>query len=419
MNHPQRSFAIEVVERLRAAGYVAYWAGGCVRDELLGLAPKDYDVATSATPLQVVEVFGRNRTLAVGAAFGVMIVRGPRAAGQLDVATFREDASYSDGRHPDAVAFSTPERDAQRRDFTINGLFFDPLANEVLDFVDGQADLQAGVVRAIGDARERFNEDKLRMLRAVRFTAVFGFELEPRTRAAIEAMAAEITVVSPERIGMELRAMLAHASRGQAMALLREIGLLQYVLPDLAGAAEANPSAWDEALRVLAALQNPTSATALAALLLPLGTPERAARDSATAALGPATAHRLRWTNKEGERTQWLLRHLERMATVDQEDWPRAQRLLIEEGMPELVRLYEALTSTENRQVAWCREKLALAPETLNPVPLLTGRDLKQHGLSPGPEFKTLLEAVRDAQLAGEIRSRDEALELAARLLSS
>jgi tRNA nucleotidyltransferase/poly(A) polymerase len=400
---------------LRSAGYVAYWAGGCVRDELLGRTPKDYDVATNATPAQVVEVFGQRRTLAVGASFGVMIVRGPRAAGQLDVATFREDAGYSDGRHPDAVSYSTPERDAQRRDFTINGLFFDPLTEEVFDYVGGLADLRQGVVRAIGDARARFAEDKLRMLRAVRFTAVFGFELESATRAAIGAMAAELNVVSPERIGMELRSMLLHESRARSLALLREVDLLPQVLPELSALAAASPDRWQETLRVLAALNEPTIATALAALLLELVQ----ANKTLPSNFATAVAQRLRWTNKEGQRTQWLLHNIERMSTIDLEAWPRSQRLLIEEGLPELLQLYAALTGAESAQLAWCREKLALPAEKLNPAPLITGSDLKRHGLAPGPAFKTLLESIRDAQLRGEIQTPAEALQLAASLLSS
>ncbi|MCR4411750.1 MAG: CCA tRNA nucleotidyltransferase, partial [Thermoguttaceae bacterium] len=164
-----RQFAEEVVRRLRAAGFLAYWAGGCVRDQLMGLDPKDYDVATSAVPEQVRQVFGRRRTVAVGAAFGVITVVGPPGAGQIEVATFRSDRTYSDGRHPDEVVFSSPEEDAARRDFTINGLFYDPVAQEVIDYVGGRDDLARRLLRAIGDPRQRFAEDKLRLLRAVRF----------------------------------------------------------------------------------------------------------------------------------------------------------------------------------------------------------------------------------------------------------
>ncbi|MBL9124924.1 MAG: CCA tRNA nucleotidyltransferase, partial [Planctomycetaceae bacterium] len=196
----QRDFALGVVQRLVEAGYIAYWAGGCVRDQLLGRIPKDYDVATNAAPDQVRQIFGRRRTHAVGAAFGVITVAGPPGAGHVEVATFRRDLAYSDGRRPDAVEYSSPVEDASRRDFTINGLFFDPLAAQIIDFVGGQADLERGVIRAIGDPAARIVEDKLRMLRAVRFAATFGFELEPETRAAVAAPAAELPVVSAERI---------------------------------------------------------------------------------------------------------------------------------------------------------------------------------------------------------------------------
>src|SRR5690606_36280907 len=172
-----RQFALEVVRRLREAGHQAVWAGGCVRDWLLGLTPKDYDVATSARPDEVQQIFGKRRTLAIGASFGVIAVRGPREAGHVEVATFRSERGYSDGRRPDEVEFTTAELDAQRRDFTINGIFFDPLEDKVIDYVGGQRDLSAGIVRAIGDADERIGEDKLRMLRGVRFAAWFGFSL--------------------------------------------------------------------------------------------------------------------------------------------------------------------------------------------------------------------------------------------------
>ena len=195
----QRAFAVEVVRQLRAAGFEAVWAGGCVRDQLLGLNPKDYDVATNATPEQVREVFGRRKSIPVGAAFGVIAIVGPREAGVVEVATFRRDVGYSDGRRPDAVAFTTAEEDAQRRDFTINGLFYDPVDERVLDFVGGQADLKRGIVRAIGDARERFTEDKLRMLRAVRIAATFDFDIDPTTLAAVGSRTAVADVGAPKR----------------------------------------------------------------------------------------------------------------------------------------------------------------------------------------------------------------------------
>jgi len=184
--NPAREFALWVVRRLRAAGHEALWAGGCVRDQILRIEPSDYDVATSATPDRVRDCFGRARTLAIGAAFGVITVRGRRGQGQIEVATFRSDAAYSDGRHPDHVTFSTARQDAQRRDFTMNGLFYDPVADRVIDYVGGLPDLQAGIVRAIGDPYERIAEDKLRMLRAVRFAMRLDFRIDPDTWSAIQ-----------------------------------------------------------------------------------------------------------------------------------------------------------------------------------------------------------------------------------------
>jgi poly(A) polymerase len=229
----QREFAVDVVAKLRAAGFEAYWAGGCVRDQLLGREPKDFDVATDARPDEIRGIFGFRRTVAVGEAFGVIKVVGRKPEGEVEVATFRQDASYSDGRHPDSVRFSTPEADAQRRDFTINGLFYDPLDDRVIDFVGGQEDLARRMVRAIGDARARFAEDKLRLLRGVRIAATFDFTLEPATRDAIKAMADQITVVSAERIAAEMRLMLVHPRRARALELLRELGLLKIILPEV------------------------------------------------------------------------------------------------------------------------------------------------------------------------------------------
>src|SRR5437762_5960893 len=206
-----RQFAVDVVRRLRESGHQSLWAGGCVRDQLMGQLPKDYDVATDAVPDRVRDVFGRRRTLAIGASFGVITVLGPEGAGQIDVATFRRDADYSDGRHPDAVTFSDAEHDAQRRDFTINGLFYDPLAEQVIDYVAGQDDLQRRVIRAIGEPLRRIAEDKLRMLRAVRFAARFDFALDEATRAAIVQQAHELIIVSAERVAAELRMNLTHA----------------------------------------------------------------------------------------------------------------------------------------------------------------------------------------------------------------
>jgi hypothetical protein len=430
----QRAFALEIVQRLRAAGFEAIWAGGCVRDALLGIAPKDYDVATNATPSQIQDLFGRRRTIAIGAAFGVVTVLGPRATAQIDVATFRTDAAYSDGRHPDSVSFTDAEHDAQRRDFTINGLFYDPVAERVIDYVGGQADLEQCIVRAIGDPRLRFREDKLRLLRAVRFAATFDFTIEAQTLQAICEMAAEITSVSAERIGMEVRRMLVHANRARAVRLLRETGLLHQVLPEV---AQLSAEEFEVTTRVLVALHEPTLPLAVAALLVRVPESDRTTYGILSTeypVTGPLVApssplpaprcplpassvgRRLRYTNKEIERTAWLLANLAVVAEAPETPWPRLQRVLTHDGAADLLALREALAGPTDPALAFCRERLAWPPERLNPAPLLDGSDLISHGLAPGPQFSELLEKVRDAQLNGQIATRKAALALVDRL---
>jgi poly(A) polymerase len=405
----QREFALEVAQKLRAAGYESLWAGGCVRDQLLGITPKDYDVATNATPDQIRDLFGHRRTLAIGASFGVITVLGPRPAGQIEVATFRTDATYSDGRHPDAVHFTTAEHDAERRDFTINGLFYDPVAKKVVDYVNGQRDLDLKIIRAIGDPRLRLTEDKLRMLRAIRFAATFNFEIDAATFAAIRSLAAEISSVSAERIGSEIRRMLLDQNRARALTLLREVRLLPYVLPEV---AELRESEFNKTLQALPELQNPTLPTTLAALLM-----------SRSYLLAQPLCHRLRYTNKESDRTVWLLTNLPLLENAAALPWPRLQRLLTHEGATELIALREAIAGRADPAATFCRERLAWPPERLNPPPLLDGSDLIQHGLAPGPNFSTFLEQIRDAQLNGEIQTREQALafvdQLVNRLLDS
>jgi len=430
-----RKFAVDVVRRLREAGFQSLWAGGCVRDQLLGLTPKDYDVATNATPNQVRELFGHRKTLAIGAAFGVISVMGPKAAGHIEVATFRRDASYSDGRHPDSVAFSTPEEDAQRRDFTINGLFFDPLENRVIDYVGGQEDLGRKIVRAIGDPRHRFGEDKLRMLRAVRFTATFGFALDEATLHAIRTQADDLVVVSAERIAAEMRRMLAHANRAMAVALLDQANLLSIVLPE-AATIERNdqetltgPSlrSWPRTLQILRALRTEDFTAALALLVREMSpihpdVPPVAsqARETAPQRVIEAVADRWRLANDERLGALRLLAGEKTFRDAQAVPWPQLQRLLITADVERRLAYTEAIVSVlegNTESVDYCRERLRLPPEQLNPPPLVTGNDLKASGLKPGPEFKSLLESIRDAQLEERISTKEEAIALAATLL--
>lgn len=404
-----RAFAIDVVERLRRAGHEAVWAGGCVRDELLGRTPADYDVATSALPDQVREVFGRRRTLAVGAAFGVITVLGPPDSGQVEVATFRNDAGYTDGRHPAGVTFTDAREDALRRDFTINGLFLDPLSGEVHDYVDGRADLAAGVVRAIGSPALRFGEDHLRMLRAVRFAAVFGFALEHETRAAVERMAHLVTVVSPERIAAELRAMVSRPGRRRALELLHETGLAREVLPELvpADAAASHAPGWQEAARIVDALDEPELAAVLAILTerLPAETTDR-------------IAARLRLSNHEAKTARWL--H-EAIAAVGQDDaaavarrpWSQVQPWLAHPAaavLADVLRARAACGRGDAAAARWVTEKLSLPRAELDPPPLLGGEDLKAVGIPAGPLMGRLLAELRALQLDGRVATRDDAL---------
>ena len=428
----EREFAVGVVRRLREAGHQALWAGGCVRDELLGLVPKDYDVATDATPEQVRRLF--RRTVAVGAAFGVIEVLGPRPL-SVEVATFRSDVSYSDGRHPDRVVFSSPREDAERRDFTINGMFFDPIENTLIDYVGGQADLQARVLRAIGEPARRFTEDKLRMLRGVRIATRFGLSIDPATADATRAMARQITVVSAERIAEELRKLLVDPRRARGVNLMYELGLVEPILPELLpmkGLPQGLPSApagdlWDHVMAVLDRLGGGASfPLAFAALLHDVGKPRVVARTAERYTfyhhehVGRRVAAdiclRLKTSNEERERVEWLVEKHQYLADARQMRPAKLKPVLIHPGIEELLRLHEADALSSGRgleHVDYCRQLLAQsAPEELNPPPLLTGDDLKRHGLEPGPQFKRLLDAVREAQLDGTITTKDQALAL-------
>jgi poly(A) polymerase len=400
MPEEQRRFAVDVVRRLRAAGFDAYWAGGCVRDQLLGRTPKDYDVATSATPEQIRTVFGRRRTLAIGAAFGVISVVGPKPAGMVEVTTFRRDAAYSDGRHPDSVTFSSAEEDASRRDFTINGLFFDPVEARVIDFVGGQQDLAARRLRAIGCARDRFAEDKLRMLRAVRFAAAFDFALDDEARRAIAEMAPEIHAVSPERIAMEMRRTLADSNRAKGIHLLLETGLAREVLPEIV--------AKDESLGLVSRLKADAGfPLVLAAVLVPC----------IDAAGATEVCRRWRLANKETEHVAWLVEHHTALDAAAAMRYSELQPLLVAEGIEDLLTLVEAASPAGVKAAAHCRQLLSQPRETLDPPPLLTGNDLLASGIPAGPSYKTLLERVRAAQLDGQLHTKDEAVAMAKKLV--
>jgi poly(A) polymerase len=407
-----RQFAVDVVRKLRESGHQALWAGGCVRDQLMGQQPKDYDVATDAQPDRVREVFGQRRTLAIGAAFGVISVLGPKGAGQIDVATFRRDAAYSDGRHPDAVTFSDAEHDAQRRDFTINGLFYDPLADQVIDYVGGQQDIAQRVIRAIGDPSARIAEDKLRMLRAVRFAARFDFALDSGTRAAIDQQSHELVIVSAERVAAELRLILTHPSCTRGVNLLAGTGLLEVVLPEATSLIQS-PDQWSRTTSILDSLESPTFSMSLAALLreLQLADPQRN--------LPQIVFERWNLSTEELVGALKLLREEPLIRTARQQPWPKLQRILIAPRAEELLGYCAAVARAVDGttiEIDFCHAKLALPREQLNPPPLMTGDDLKALGIPPGPAYRELLEAVRDVQLDGQISSLAEAQQLVLRL---
>jgi tRNA nucleotidyltransferase/poly(A) polymerase len=390
-----RAFATDVVRTLRAAGFEALFAGGCVRDQLLGREPDDYDVATTARPDQVQHLF--RRSVAVGAAFGVIEVLGPKPI-SIEVATFRSDGPYSDGRHPDSVRFTTARDDALRRDFTINGMFFDPLADRVIDYVGGERDLGGRIVRAIGEPAQRFREDRLRLLRAVRFAARLNFAIEPDTWAAIRAMAAEVTGVSAERVAEELRKLLTHPNRAMGARLLAESGLLHAILPEVAaGSADVLERLGDSASFELA----------FAALWGPAG-----------ARTFTAAAERLRLANVERQRIRWLVGNREALVRPAELPPHVLKPILAHAGIHELLALHSA--TGHDGAVRFVRDRLREWPaEALDPPPLVTGDDLKALGLTPGPRFKTILDAVRNAQLDGEVATGAGGLALARRLAAA
>jgi poly(A) polymerase len=439
----EREFAIDVVRRLREAGFQALWAGGCVRDELLGHLPKDYDVATDARPEQVQKLF--RRTVAVGAAFGVIEVLGPRVHDEtlnVQVATFRTDVHYSDGRHPDAVQFSSAEEDAKRRDFTINGMFFDPLADTLIDYVGGREDLQNRVLRAIGDPATRFTEDKLRLLRAIRFATRFELSIEPATEAAVRTMAEQITIVSAERIADELRKLLVDRRRERGLRLFMEVGLAGAVLPELVpmkGLPQGPPAAptgdlWEHTLRVLDLLgTQPSFPLAFAALLHDVGkprvvgrTPERYTfygHEHVGRRMTELIGRRLKLSNEERERVEWLVEKHQILADARHMRTSTLKTLFIHPGIRELLELHRADALASGRgvdHVEYCEGLLReWSDQDLNPRVLLTGHDLMRMGIEPGPLYKKLLDTVREAQLDGTISTEKDAMDLVKKLLAS
>ncbi len=405
-----RDFSITIVRRLREAGYEALWAGGCVRDRLLERIPKDYDIATNATPEQIRQLLGHRRTLSIGQAFGVITVIGPPEVGPMEIATFRCDGDYSDGRRPDEVTFSSAQEDAKRRDFTINGLFFDPIAEKIIDYVGGQEDLRKGILRAIGNPHERIAEDKLRMLRAVRFAATLGFELEEATAQAVAQHADQISVVSAERIAAELRRMLACDGRGLATEMLISTGLLAEILPE-ASSLLGDATRKSELLAIVKQLPDSASFVMTVAVWL-----RTALGSEATKKELEVVWRRWKLSLDEMRQASWLVTQLPVVLAGDDGPWPRLQRVLIQSDIEDLLSISEVIeqvASGSALRTAECRERLALPESELNPPALIDGNDLIAMEIPRGRIFHEVLEAVRDAQLMGEIGDKPAALQRA------
>ncbi|MCA8994614.1 MAG: CCA tRNA nucleotidyltransferase [Planctomycetaceae bacterium] len=413
-----REFSIDVIRRLREQGFTAFWAGGCVRDLLLGRPATDFDVATNATPAEVREVFGTRRTLAVGESFGVMIVLGPKSAGQVEVATFRLDGTYADGRRPDHVEFCDAEHDAQRRDFTINGMFYDPLTETVHDFVGGKADLQRRVVRAIGNPIERMTEDKLRMLRAIRFAAVLDFELDSETASAVQHMARQLVVVSSERIAQELQKCLRHANRSIALEMLRSLDLLPIILPEVVETViHFSEERWNLLLHSLKQVPELSFEAAMAMVLRFVPAPTDWKKHDAP---GHGTVQdickRLRLSNDQLAHICWLVQNRNMFDAASALPLAQLKRLLVSPYVDDLLTIERTWTICQGdatNEFDWVENYRSVTPASqIDPTELLTGRDLIQLGHQPGPYFSEWLTTIRDAQLNEQIEHRDEAVKL-------
>jgi poly(A) polymerase len=424
--------AISIVKRLREAGHTAYFNGGCVRDMVRGVEPEDTDIATSATPEQVQALFAK--TVPVGAAFGVVLVL--EGGHQFEVATFRSDDAYVDGRRPSAIHFASSEEDARRRDFTINGLFYDPIADQIIDFVGGRADIERKLVRTIGEPRERFTEDKLRLLRCVRFAANLGYEVEPATFDAVKEMAAQIHVVSAERIRDELVKILRRPNAGRGLELLDASGLLREILPEIAAMngveqpAEFHPEGdvFKHTRLMLDTLPaNPGTVLAFAVLLHDVGKPPTFVRapdrirfnehDRIGAEMAETILRRLRFSNDQIEKIVLCVREHMKFQFVKEMRPAKLKRLMARETFPDELELHRIDCASSHRNLdnyEFLKAKATeMPPEVLKPQPLLTGHDLLALGLKPGPTVGQILHEIEELQLEERLKTRAEALEFA------
>jgi putative nucleotidyltransferase with HDIG domain len=421
--------AVSIVQRLRQDGYEAYLAGGCVRDMLLKKPPKDYDIATNAKPEDIRRVFPE--TIPVGAQFGVILVL--LDGEPFEVASFRYDGPYVDGRRPSHVRYGSLEEDIVRRDFTINGMVYDPVEDRIIDLVEGQKDLERRSIRAIGNARQRFEEDRLRMIRAVRFAAGLNFEIEPATLDAVKQLAGTVTQVSWERIGDEVTRILTEGGARRGFELLDETGLLAVLLPEVAimKGTRQSPDFHPEGdvfahtMLLLSYLGEPSETLAYGCLLHDVAKPVCIRQDADRitfyghtekgAEMAEEILKRLKRARAVSERVSYLVRNHLRLIQAPQMRLSTLKRFLREDGIDELLELarIDALSSNGDLQYyRFCKERLGeLKEEEIRPAPLVRGDDLIALGLTPGPIFADILRQVEDAQLGGELTSREEALE--------
>ena len=423
--------ARSIVVRLQEKGFTAFYAGGCVRDMLRGVPPSDYDIATSARPEQVQALFPR--TVAVGAHFGVVCVL--EGGMEFEVATFRADGIYIDGRHPDSVTFSSPEQDSKRRDFTVNGMFYDPVRNETIDFVNGRADLEAGILRAIGNPAHRFSEDRLRMLRAVRFATTLGFEIESETWKALQIQAGEIHAVSPERIREELVRLFLSPNRLRGFDLLDASGLMQEVIPEISAlkGCEQPPQFHPEGdvfvhTRIMIELLPPEVSVPLvfSVLLHDIGKPATftyhpeedrirfSGHDKVGAEMARRVMERLRFSRAEIEAAVEAVDQHMVFKDVQQMRVSRLKRFMSRPHFQDEMVLHKVDCSSSHGMLdnyAFLLAKVEeFAHEPLIPPPLVTGRDLLALGWKQGPAIGKVLEAVQTRQLEGVLTTREEAL---------
>ena len=436
----QKDLALDTARILRDSGNTVYLAGGAVRDQLRGKEPKDYDLATSATPAEVLSLFPKSD--AVGEHFGVIIVKGNRE--MIEVATFRTDGSYKDGRRPESVEFSSPEEDAQRRDFTINGLFQDPFTDDIIDHVGGQADLEAGILRAIGDPKKRFEEDALRLMRAIRFAVVTGFEIEENTLNALKECAPLLAQISPERIRDEFSKILVAENRARGLDLLAETGLADTFFPELLALQGCEqPPQWHPEGDVfvhtriaLSLLNSPPLHLALAVLLHDIAKPptqtwdDEAERfrfnghDRVGAKMAEEILRRLRYPNQTVEEVTFMVsRHMKFMHVQDMRT-AKLKRFMAAESFPMEIELHRVDCDSSNgfrdNYDFLHLKKEEFANEPLIPTPLLTGKDLiDEFSLSPGPKIGEILRAVQTEQLEGRLSDKEGALSFVKESLST